>query len=103
MRDSVLEQVQAQLPPHFQDAQFSVANHRKNCVSLYRLHARCTQVTEQTERGTRLVGEKAFNETFFGCLHRVLGLKRGVKNADRICKFAATYACLLYTSDAADE
>ena len=103
MRDSVLEQVQAQLPPHFQDAQFSVANHRKNCVSLYRLHARCTQVTEQTERGTRLVGEKAFNETFFGCLHRVLGLKRGVKNADRICKFAATYAAYILEQFAAQD
>lgn len=56
------------------------------------MHSQCAQVTEQTERGTRLVGEKAFNEAFFACLHRVLPLKKGMKNADRVCKFAATYA-----------
>ena len=92
MPDAVTDIVQAQLPPHFQDAQYSIASHRKNCVSLFRLHVRCAQVTEQTERGVRLVGEKLFNECFFGCLHRILGLKKGMKNADRICKFVATYA-----------
>ncbi|WFD01441.1 chromosome condensation complex Condensin, subunit G [Malassezia obtusa] len=84
--------VQAQLPGHFQDAQHSVANHRKNAVGLYRLHAQCAQLTEQTPRGTRLVGEKAFNECFFRCVNRVLDVKKGVAAADRVCKFLATYA-----------
>ncbi|KAI3620593.1 hypothetical protein CBS9595_002560 [Malassezia furfur] len=84
--------VQAQVPGHFQDAQHSVANHRKNAVGLYRLHAQCAQFTEQTPRGTRLVGEKAFNEGFFRCLNRVLDVKKGVAAADRVCKFVATYA-----------
>ncbi|WFD26291.1 chromosome condensation complex Condensin, subunit G [Malassezia nana] len=92
MGDTLVAAVQAQLPPHFQDAQHSVANHRKNCVSLYRLHSQCAQVTESTPRGTRLVGEKVFNECFFACLHRVLPLKKGVKTADRICRFVSTYA-----------
>lgn len=84
--------VQAQLPGHFQDAQHSLANHRKNAVGLYRLHAQCAQLTEQTPRGTRLVGEKAFNEGFFRCVNRALEVKKGVAAADRVCKFVATYA-----------
>ncbi|CCU99678.1 unnamed protein product [Malassezia sympodialis ATCC 42132] len=92
MRDTLVATVQAQLPPHFQDAQHSVANHRKNCVSLFRLHSQCAQVTESTPRGTRLVGEKVFNECFFDCLHRILPLKKGFKGADRISRFVATYA-----------
>lgn len=92
MRDTLVVTVQAQLPPHFQDAQHSVANHRKNCVSLFRLHSQCAQVTETTPRGTRLVGEKVFNECFFDCLHRILPLKKGFKGADRIGRFVSAYA-----------
>ncbi|WFD18733.1 chromosome condensation complex Condensin, subunit G [Malassezia caprae] len=92
MRDTLVVTVQAQLPPHFQDAQHSVANHRKNCVSLFRLHSQCAQATESTPRGTRLVGEKVFNECFFDCLHRILPLKKGFKGAERIGRFVATYA-----------
>lgn len=80
-----------QMPGHFHDAQHSVANHRKNAVGLYRLHAQVAQLTEQTPRGTRLVGEKAFNECFFRCVNRVLDVKKGVAAADRVCKFLATY------------
>lgn len=88
----LLAAVQTQVPSHFQDAQQSVANHRKNAVGLYRLHAQCAQYTEVTARGTRLVGEKAFNECFFRCVNRVLEVKKGVAAADRACKFVATYA-----------
>lgn len=92
MRDTLVVTVQAQLPPHFQDAQHSVASHRKNCVSLFRLHSQCAQFTESTPRGTRLVGEKVFNECFFDCLHHILPLKKGFKGADRILRFVSTYA-----------
>ena len=90
--ENVASTVQAQVPPHFQDAQHSLASHRKNVVSLYRVHAACAQVTEATPRGTRLVGEKAFNECFLQCLNRVLAQKKGVANADRVCKYVAAYA-----------
>lgn len=92
MHEPVAALVHAQLPPHFQDAQHSVSSHRKNCVSLFRLHAQCAQVTEVTERGTRLIGEKTFNEGFLACVNRVLPCKKGMKSADRVCKFMATYA-----------
>ncbi|KAN0063607.1 chromosome condensation complex Condensin, subunit G [Thecaphora frezii] len=82
----------ASIPPHFQEAQHSLANHRKNIVALHRIHQKASTITERTPKGTRLIGEKAFNEVFFGCLDRVLHIKKGVTNADRICKFVAAYA-----------
>ena len=82
----------ASIPPHFQEAQHTLHNHRKNIVSLHRIHLKAANVTEKTPKGTRLIGEKAFNEVFFGCLDRVLHIKKGVQNADRICKFVAAYA-----------
>lgn len=91
-KGAVLNSVASTLPPHFQQAQHSLANHRKNIVSLHRLHLACSALTEETPKGTRLVGEKAFNDLFLGCLNRVLGLKRGVSNADRVIKFAAAYS-----------
>ncbi|PWZ02560.1 ARM repeat-containing protein [Testicularia cyperi] len=90
--NTTLIALHASIPPHFQQAQHSLANHRKNIVSLHRIHLKAATVTEKTPKGTRLVGEKAFNEVFFGCLDRVLPIKKGVANADRICKFVAAYA-----------
>jgi hypothetical protein len=89
---SPLEALPTLVPHHFQDAQHSLATHRKNVVALQRAHAAAAQVTQRTERGTKLVGEKAFNEVFIACLNRVLGIKKGVVNADRIVKFVAAYA-----------
>lgn len=87
------------IPPHFQEAQLTLANHRKNTVALFKLHARAAVHVESTSRGLRLVGEKAFNEVFLACVNRVLGVKKGVVNADRAVKFAAAYsACELPAS-----
>lgn len=88
---SLVENLGKTLPPHFQQAQLTLANHRKNIVSLHRLHASCATLTQDTPKGTKLVGEKAFNDVFLACLNRVLGIKRGVANADRTIKFVAGY------------
>lgn len=88
---SLVENLGKTLPPHFQQAQATLANHRKNIVSLHRLHASCATLTQDTPKGTKLVGEKAFNDVFLACLNRVLGIKRGVANADRAIKFVAGY------------
>ena len=86
-----LASARAQIGAHFQDAQHTLANHRKNAVSLFRIHAACAAVTEQTERGTRLVGEKAFNEALFSCIDRVLVRKKGDVFADRAQRFVSAY------------
>lgn len=79
------------VPAIFQQAQLSLANHRKNVVALHKVHAAVATIQEETERGTRLIGEKAFNDAFLACLNRVLGIKKGVSNADRCIKFVAAY------------
>ncbi|CAO1626006.1 unnamed protein product [Parajaminaea phylloscopi] len=80
------------IPQFFQEVQHSLANHRKNAVALHRIHSQCSTVTEETPRGVKLVGEKAFNTAFVACLNRVLVLKKGVTQADRCLKFVASYA-----------
>lgn len=89
---TVINSMRDGLPPLFQQAQHSLANHRKNIVSLHRLHLDCSTVTRQTSEGTRLIGEKAFNESFLACFNRVLNLKKGVSNADLVIKFVAAYS-----------
>lgn len=87
-----LEKLVEAIPPFFQEAQHSLANHRKNAVALHRIHAQCSQVTEETPRGLKLIGEKAFNTSFIACINRVLLLKKGVTQADRCLKFVSSYA-----------
>lgn len=87
-----LESLTANIPTFFQDAQHSLANHRKNAVALHRIHTQCAPITEETPRGTKLIGEKAFNAAFLDCLNRVLHIKKAVVQADRTLKFVAAYA-----------
>lgn len=89
---AVLAALPSTVPAYFGQAQHTLANHRKNIVALHRQHHACATVAEETPRGLRLVGEKAFNDAFLGCLNRVLGVKRGVANADRCIKFVAAYS-----------
>ncbi|EST10071.1 Nuclear condensin complex subunit 3, C-terminal domain protein [Kalmanozyma brasiliensis GHG001] len=90
--DPALIALHGSIPPIFQQAQHSLATHRKNVVSLYRIHQKVAAITEHASDGrVRPIGEKAFNEVFVGCLDRVLPIKKGVPNADRVCKFVAAY------------
>ena len=85
--------------PIFQQAQFSLANHRKNVVALHKIHEQAAQVTETLAKGKtiQLVGEAAFNKAFIGMLNRVLPVKKGVSQADKVVKFIATF--VRYTSE----
>ncbi|CDS02070.1 hypothetical protein [Sporisorium scitamineum] len=90
--DPTLVALHASIPPHFQQAQHSLANHRKNIVALHRIHLKVSTIREIGSDGRlRPIGEKVFNQVFIGCLDRVLPIKKGVPNADRICKFVAGY------------
>jgi len=79
------------LPPIFEQCQSTTANHRKNIVALRKVQDTCATITERTPKGTKLVGEKAFNGLFIDMLNRVLGVKKGVSVADRVVKFVASY------------
>ncbi len=85
------------LPPIFDQAQHTTANHRKNIVALRKIQKACSTITERTSKGTKLVGEKAFNTAFIDMVNRVLPVKKGVAVADRIVKFFAHY--VVYTTE----
>lgn len=83
--------------PIFDQAQGTTANHRKNVVQLRKIQETCAGLTEETPKGTRLIGERAFNNIFLDMVNRVLPVKKGVSVADRIVKFVASY--VTYTSE----
>ena len=77
----------------FDQAQTSMASHRKNCVALYKLHVQAGGVTEVVKNGkaTKLVGERAFGDAFIDMITRVLVIKKGPAAADRVVRFIGTY------------
>lgn len=94
---SSLDALSGTISDYFAEPQHSIANHRKNAVGLHRIHTQCAQITEETPKGTKLIGEKSFNSAFLDCLNRVLHIKKGVVQADRTLKFVATYAAYAQT------
>lgn len=80
------------LPPIFDQAQQTTANHRKNIVYLRKIHEQCATIVEEISNDRiKLTGEKAFNSLFFDMVNRVLTVKKGVAVADRVVKFVANY------------
>lgn len=66
--------------------------HRKNVVNLYKIHAQCVAISEEVPgRGIKLTGEKAFNDAFLDMVNRVLPIKKGVSNGDKIVKFCGAF------------
>ncbi|KDN38868.1 ARM repeat-containing protein [Tilletiaria anomala UBC 951] len=76
----------------FSASQHSLAVHRKHVVALFNQHASVARLMQETPRGTKLVGEKAFNDAFIPCVNRVLSVKKGETVADRCLKFISAYA-----------
>ncbi|WWD20683.1 hypothetical protein CI109_105159 [Kwoniella shandongensis] len=89
------------LPPIFDQVQQTTANHRKNIASLRKIQDQCSSITESSTKGTKLVGEKAFNTLFVDMVNRVLPVKKGVSVADRVVKFVAGYVVYSTEQDAA--
>lgn len=75
-------------------AQSSVANHRKNCVALYKLHVAAGAIPQPGKKGSapRYTGEQAFGDVFMVLIGRVLMVKKGLVVGDRIVKFVGAYA-----------
>jgi condensin complex subunit 3 len=90
---SVQEHVSANVPRILDQAQNSTTNHQKNLVALYKLQTEAAQYTESVRRGqgVKLVGERIFEETILLMLTRVLPLKKGTIQADRVIKFVGGY------------
>lgn len=78
----------------FEEAQTSLANHKKNCVALFKVHTKAATITANGAK-KKFAGEKAFQEVFMDMLGRVLVVKKGPANADRIIKYAGAFVRFL--------
>lgn len=89
----VLERLHETVAAIFDQAQLTLANHRKNCVALYKLHQQAGAVTRPVKNGTvlKLVGERAFGDVFIVMINRVLVVKKGPAAADRVVRFVGSY------------
>ncbi|KAF5378891.1 hypothetical protein D9615_006988 [Tricholomella constricta] len=87
------ERVFTQVPRILDQAQLTTANHQKNLVALYKLQTEAAQCIEHLRkgRGVKLIGERIFEEAVFDMLMRVLKVKKGVSQADRLVKFVGQY------------
>lgn len=94
-----IEELPELIAPIFQQAQFSLANHRKNVVSLHKLHEQAAQITQTLGKGKgiQLTGEAAFSKAFISMVNRILPIKKGVSQADKSVKFVAAF--VRYTSE----
>ncbi|KAF8069093.1 nuclear condensing complex subunit [Lyophyllum atratum] len=89
----ILEKIPESLAVIFDQAQLTLANHRKNCVALYKLHHQAGAITQPAKNGTalKLVGERKFGDAFVDMVNRVLVVKKGPATADRVVRFVGSY------------
>ncbi|KAJ6514182.1 nuclear condensing complex subunit [Mycena vitilis] len=81
-----VESLLASVAAIFDQAQTSLANHRKNCVALYKIHVK-SAVDKRGAGGD----QTAFIATFLDMVSRVVAVKKGPATVDRIIKFVAQY------------
>ncbi|KAG7094853.1 hypothetical protein E1B28_005661 [Marasmius oreades] len=91
-QDISIEDISPQVASKFDEAQSSIANHRKNCVALYKLHVQASRIIKpgKKEKPVEFVGEVTFQNVFIDMVNRVLDVKKGAF-ADRIVKFIGSY------------
>ncbi|KAJ6562584.1 nuclear condensing complex subunit [Mycena capillaripes] len=86
------ESLQASIAAIFDQAQTSIANHRKNCVALYKLHVKTSaSVDKKSKKRADGGGQSAFISAFLDMVSRVVAVKKGPATVDRIIKFVAQY------------
>ncbi|KAJ3782510.1 nuclear condensing complex subunit [Lentinula aff. detonsa] len=85
-----IDELAATIAARFDEAQKSLANHRKNCVALHKLHVQASKVKNTGGGHDTFEGELAFGDTFIEMLNRTLAMKKGAF-ADRIVRFVGSY------------
>ncbi|KAJ3774574.1 nuclear condensing complex subunit [Lentinula raphanica] len=85
-----LDGLPAAIAARFDEAQRSLANHKKNCVALHKLHLQAVEVKSRRRNEDILEGEVAFGDAFTDMITRTLPMKKGAF-ADRIIRFVGSY------------
>ncbi|KAH9478497.1 Condensin complex subunit 3 [Psilocybe cubensis] len=90
---NVLETLFESVAAIFDQVQLSVANHKKNCVALYKLHISTVDIKEPGKHGkrTKLIGERTFQDVFIDMISRVLVVKKGPATADKTIKYVGAF------------
>jgi condensin complex subunit 3 len=90
---AILESLLHNVSEIFDQAQSSTANHRKNCITLHKLHVRAATITQAVDDGQslELIGERCFGDAFLDMINRILIIKKGPVVAERIVKFIGGY------------
>lgn len=83
---AIIDDIHDNVSARLDEVQSSLANHRKNCVALYKLHVQAGKVVQ----GKELLGEVAFEDEFLQMIARVLVVKKG-QTAERVVRFIGTY------------
>jgi len=93
--DEVLQNLHEGIGAVFEQVQISLANHKKNCVALYKIHTHAAEAVHQLggRKGVQLVGEEAFQDVFVDMASRVLEVKKGngAAGVERVVKFIGTF------------
>ncbi|KAH9918855.1 uncharacterized protein B0H18DRAFT_937624 [Fomitopsis serialis] len=101
-----IETIAGFIPKVFEQVQYTVANHQKNHIALYKLHLDAATHTQSVQNGKsiKLIGERAFEYNLIGMLY-VLPVKKGISVADRVIKFVGGYTKFINekTTEAAEE
>ncbi|KAJ7669544.1 nuclear condensing complex subunit [Mycena polygramma] len=92
------ESLLASVAAIFDQAQTSLANHRKNCVALYKIHVKTSAMDKRGAGGD----QSAFIATFLDMVSRVVAVKKGPATVDRIIKFVAQYVRFVNEKDDED-
>ncbi|KAI6131286.1 nuclear condensing complex subunit [Pisolithus croceorrhizus] len=87
------EALSVSIPKIFDQVQNTTANHQKNIVALYKIHIDASAFTESVHNGRaiKLTGERNFEDAFIDMVCRVLVIKKGASQAERVVKFVGTY------------
>jgi condensin complex subunit 3 len=90
---TTLDTLQENLASVFEQTQLTIANHRKNCVALFKIHHEASTVTQVVNRGAavKLIGERSFGDAFVDMVNRILVVKKGATSVDRTVRFIGEY------------
>ncbi|KAJ7193520.1 nuclear condensing complex subunit [Mycena pura] len=89
---SAPDSLQTSLATIFDQAQTSLANHRKNCVALYKIHVKTGAASnKKSKKNAGLVDQSEFIAVFLDMVSRAIVVKKGPATVDRVIKFVAHY------------
>ncbi|KAI8141539.1 nuclear condensing complex subunit [Fennellomyces sp. T-0311] len=97
-KETAIASLSSSVPQIFNDAQKPNANHRKHAIALRKIQEQCallSPIVAGEPHQVDLDGEDAFNKAVIRNINKILQIRKGEPNADRITRFISTF--LQYT------